>query len=65
MVFAPFILAASSIFGLSQAAPLSSFSNVARSLVARDGTAYKVYGGDGSLAKGWPSSSDWVEFEAM
>ena len=62
------IFAASSIFSLSSAAPLSipDFGRLARSLTERaDGTAYKVYAGDGSKAKGWPEIKDWKSFDDL
>ncbi|KAF2189328.1 carbohydrate-binding module family 50 protein [Zopfia rhizophila CBS 207.26] len=65
MVAAPLIFVASSIFGLSQAAPLTPFSHFTHYLVGRDTDSYKVYGGDGTVAQGWPAISDWVDYDSM
>ena len=27
--------------------------------------AYKMYGGDGSIAQGWPAMSQWVSYQQM
>lgn len=62
MYAASYIVAASQLFALAFGAPLlSSNAQQARSLVER--AAYKVFGGDGSVAQGWPAESEWVAFE--
>ncbi|KAJ4292092.1 hypothetical protein N0V90_009991 [Kalmusia sp. IMI 367209] len=62
MYAASYIIAASQLFALAFGAPLlSSSPKQARSLVER--AAYKVFGGDGTPAQGWPQDSEWVAFE--
>lgn len=58
------IIAASQLFALAMGAPLlKADAREARSLVER--AAYKVFGGDGSSAQGWPKQSDWKSFEDL
>jgi hypothetical protein len=56
-----FTFAASSILALTHAIPLQSIPAVPNTLVARG--AYTVYGGDGSMAAGWPKQSEWMPFD--
>jgi hypothetical protein len=61
---ASYIIAASQLFAVAFGAPLlKADSKTARSLVARAG--YKVFGGDGTPAQGWPSESEWASFEEI
>jgi hypothetical protein len=58
------IIAASQLVAVAFGAPLlQSSAPEARSLAERG--AYKVYGGDGSAAQGWPKQSDWTSYDAM
>lgn len=50
----PFIFAAASLITLSQATPLEPRA-----------VSYKTYKGDGTVAKGWPNTSDWASFDTM
>lgn len=50
----PFVLAAASLISLSQATPLEPRA-----------VSYKTYKGDGTVAKGWPTTSDWASFDTM
>ena len=59
------LFAASSILSFSQAAPLGPFTRLTRSLVGRDSDTYQIYGGDGTVAQGWPAVSDWVDYDTM
>ncbi|KAF2442814.1 carbohydrate-binding module family 50 protein [Karstenula rhodostoma CBS 690.94] len=64
MFTASYIIAASQLFAFALGAPILSASpKQARSLVAR--TAYKVFGGDGTPAQGWPQESEWKSFEDL
>ncbi|KAJ4360246.1 uncharacterized protein N0V89_000806 [Didymosphaeria variabile] len=64
MFTASYIVAASQLFAFALGAPLIGASpKQARSLVAR--TAYKVFGGDGTPAQGWPQESEWKSFEDL
>ncbi|PVH94274.1 hypothetical protein DM02DRAFT_618749 [Periconia macrospinosa] len=59
-----YIIAASQLFALAMGAPLlQADAREARSLVER--SAYKVFGGDGSAAQGWPKKADWKSFEDL
>jgi len=59
-----YIIAASQLFAVAFGAPLYKADALsARSLVAR--VAYKVFGGDGTTAQGWPAESDWASFEEI
>ncbi|KAF2271497.1 uncharacterized protein EI97DRAFT_428155 [Westerdykella ornata] len=49
------LLAASSIASLAFAAPV----------VRRQATSYQLFGGDGSLTQGWPSTDDWLCFDEL
>jgi hypothetical protein len=59
----PLTVAASSMFALSYAFPLFSFSNSAipNTLAVRD--TYTTFGGDGSMAAGWPHQNEWLPFD--
>lgn len=59
---APFVLAAASLLGLVQAAPLESSDDAP---LAPRAVAYKTYKGDGTTAQGWPSTSQWASFDTM
>lgn len=48
------VLVASSLLSLSQASPLTTRQ-----------TEYKTYKGDGSSSSGWPSVSDWLDFDTL
>ena len=61
MISTTFTFAASSILALAHAIPLSSTPAGPSTLVAR-GT-YTTYGGDGSMAAGWPKQSEWMPFD--
>lgn len=64
MFTASYIIAASQLFAFAFGAPLVGASpKHARSLVAR--AAYKVFGGDGTPAQGWPQESEWKSFEDL
>ena len=54
------LVAASSIFALSFAAPTRNNATT-HVMVAR--ASYVMYGGDGSMAAGWPSQNSWLSFE--
>ncbi|KAF1948489.1 hypothetical protein CC80DRAFT_498090 [Byssothecium circinans] len=59
-----YIIAASQLFAFAMGAPLlNADAQEARGLVER--AAYKVFGGDGSAAQGWPKMSDWKDFETL
>ena len=59
-----YIIAASQLFAVAFGAPLlKTDARTARSLVAR--AAYKVFGGDGTTAQGWPAESEWASFEEI
>lgn len=59
-----YIIAASQLFAVAFGAPLfKADAATARSLVARAG--YKVFGGDGTTAQGWPAESEWASFEEI
>ncbi|KAF2684593.1 hypothetical protein K458DRAFT_404189 [Lentithecium fluviatile CBS 122367] len=61
---ASYIIAASQLFAVAFGAPLfKADAQSARSLVAR--AAYKVFGGDGTVAQGWPSEDQWASFEEI
>ncbi|KAF9694244.1 hypothetical protein EKO04_007773 [Ascochyta lentis] len=60
MVTSTSFIAACSIFALSFAAPIRN-NVVTRALVARD--AYIMFGGDGTMATGWPSRKSWLNFD--
>ncbi|CAH0028126.1 unnamed protein product [Clonostachys rhizophaga] len=49
-----FVLAAASLVSLSQATPLEPRA-----------VSYKTYKGDGTVAKGWPNTSDWASFDTI
>ena len=51
-------LAACSLFSLSLATPIRKIA--ADPVVARD--AYIMFGGDGTVASGWPSRKSWLSF---
>lgn len=51
------IVAASQLFAVAFGAPLS------RSLMAR--RAYQVFGGDGTVAQGWPAEDQWASFDEI
>lgn len=53
------VMAASSLIALTLSAPI-------RNMVPRKAFAgYKVYGGDGTTAQGWPAESDWWSFDDL
>jgi hypothetical protein len=58
MIASSFFLAASSLLPLALGAPVTS-------LVGRGATNYQVFGGDGTMVQGWPSSSQWLKFEQL
>ncbi len=53
-------LAAGSLFALSFAAPVRNRAAIANPVVAR--SAQIMFGGDGSVADGWPTQSQWMPF---
>lgn len=53
-------VAALSIFTLSFAAPIRNVVST-HTLLARN--VYIMFGGDGSLATGWPSRKSWLSFD--
>lgn len=62
MYTASSIVIASQLLATVSAAPLlSNTGKLSRSLVER--SAYKVFGGDGTPAQGWPQESEWLPFE--
>lgn len=62
MLSASYIVAASQLFAVAFGAPLmTANTKQARSLVER--AAFKVFGGDGTPAQGWPQESEWKSFE--
>ena len=60
MVTTTSFVAACSILALSFAAPIRN--NVATRAVTERG-AYIMFGGDGTLATGWPSRKSWLSFD--
>lgn len=58
MVATSSFLATCSLFALSFATPIGK--TAADSVVARG--AYVMFGGDGTVAKGWPSRKSWLSF---
>ncbi|KAJ4290339.1 hypothetical protein N0V90_010555 [Kalmusia sp. IMI 367209] len=64
MIAFQLLFAASSIIGLSRAAPAASFPRNARSLAAQ-APEYKIFGGDGTVEQGWPAKSSWIDYESM
>jgi hypothetical protein len=58
MVATSSFLAACNLFALSFASPVGK--TAAGSVVARG--AYVMFGGDGTVAKGWPSRKSWLSF---
>lgn len=64
MKFTATSVAASQLFALALGAPLlQNPAKAARSLEER--SAYKVFGGDGTVAQGWPQESEWKSFDDM
>lgn len=59
MVATTSVIAACSIFALSLAAPLRNAAF--RAIVARD--TYIMFGGDGTMATGWPSRKQWLSWD--
>ncbi|KAF1926360.1 uncharacterized protein M421DRAFT_422704 [Didymella exigua CBS 183.55] len=59
MVVTTSLIAACSIFALSFAAPIHNAAS--RAIVARD--AYIMFGGDGTMALGWPSQKQWLSWD--
>ena len=57
MITTPFLLAASSLLSFALGAPVLSRQG--------GGADYQVFGGDGSLIQGWPSSSQWLSFDEL
>jgi hypothetical protein len=61
---ASYIIAASQLFAVAFGAPLFKADvKTARSLIQR--AAYKVFGGDGTTAQGWPAEKEWASFDEI
>jgi len=55
VAFTSILLAAAGVLGLVESSPMPLGTRV----------TYKNYRGDGTIAKGWPSVSDWTDFETL
>jgi hypothetical protein len=55
------ILAAGSFIALCSAVPLHFDVITSTTLAAR--AAYVAFGGNGSMAAGWPKQSEWMSFD--
>lgn len=65
MLVTRLLVAAGGLFTLSSAAPVLSAAPKEGRLAKR-GDSYRVYGGDGSMAHGWPDVGAWVgSFDTM